>query len=301
MGKNPRDQRKAHLRIAGPRDPDATIRRRRAAASWVGVVACTACLGWLGGCSGAARPCAPCAASPAPPCVCNCAGGGTAPVAGAAGAAAAQGEDLGDLTEAASRKMMHDDGAGCLADIARIEQRDPKYARRLVVLRAQCEMLTGRCQGGKERVSTWYREQNNMSQQRADAFAEALGSMHCRGGDSTPRDELLHGLYDLNQGAYLEDRDAAYCRDRLSIVQRNAPLVKSRGPDDTQVNSLHRSLYNTAAACFARAGDCASAWTVYRDNFPAEGPGWAKTDPKTKETIIKSTFESSIARCKGKI
>jgi hypothetical protein len=169
------------------------------------------------------------------------------------------------------------------------------------MLRAQCEMLTGRCQGGKQRVAAWYRDQLNMSQQRAESVAESLGAMHCRGGDSTPRDELLHGLHDLYQGAYVESRDSAYCSDRLAIVQRNAPLVKPRGPDDTQVSSLPRTLYHTAAQCYAKAGDCASAWRVFRDGYPKEGAGWASMDPRTQDTIFRSTFDSMIASCKGKV
>jgi hypothetical protein len=269
------------------------------AMSVVRIAAWTACLAAIVGCGGGSSSRPPCYAPPAPPCVCSCAGAQT--TAGPGVSESGRSDDVGDLLESASRKEAHEDGVGCLADLDRMAQIDPRHAHRQAMLRGECEMLVGRCQQGKQRIVAWNRDQTNASQQRAEAFAEAIASTHCRGGDASARDQLLAALQDLTQAAYVDPKPAPFCRERLATVLRTAPLVQSRGPDDTQVNSLHRTLYHAAAGCFARAGDCAGAWMVYRDNYPKEGPGWAKNDPKTNETIIKNGFDSMITRCRGQI
>jgi hypothetical protein len=227
-------------------------------------------------------------------------GAPTIPLATAPLGSAAATNDLGELVASASRKMMHDDGAGCLADLNKVALLDPQLDKRLAVSRGQCEMLVGKCQEGKKRIADWYRDETNLTQERADVIAESMASMRCRGGDSSARDELLRAFYELTDGAYMNKRDSSFCRERLATVKRLVPKVKPNGPDDSQVASAPKALFYTAAMCFARAEDCKASWQAYRDNYPIEGLSAIK-DVKQKDDLIRDSFRSTVERCKGAI
>ena len=100
-------------------------------------------------------------------------------------------------------------------------------------------------------------------------------------------------------GAYVDRKDPAFCRERLETVRRLAPVVKPESPDDSQLVSGPKALFQTAAACFARAGDCASAWKAYRDEYPPDALASIK-DARQKDQIVRAAFDSTVERCKGK-
>lgn len=243
-----------------------------------------------------------------PPCECKCecadtpaiavdeggeSDGGTTPVSPTAAAAG----DVGDLVASASRKMMHDDGKGCLADLNAVRKLDPKMDRRLDVTRGQCEMLVGRCQAGKKRIAHWYEVETAMTPERAATTAEQLGSMRCREGDSSDRDALLRALFELSDGAYMNKRSPGWCKARVTTVRKLLPKVPPKDAMDTQISGGGQALFYTAAACYAHAGDCKGAYAIYRDLFPAKGLAAIK-DAKQREQMIRDSFNSSIVRCK---
>ncbi len=236
--------------------------------------------------------CPPCSA--AAPAAAAAQSGAPSPIAPAPVAAAG---DLGELVASASRKMFHDDGPGCLADLDLVARADPLLAGRLAAVRGQCEMLAGRCQDGKRRISAHYREEMSFTQERADAIAEQIGSMRCRGGDASPRDELLRAYFELSDAAYVNRRDPAYCRQRVDAARRLAPLVPP-GPDDAQLDGSRKALFHTAASCFAKAGDCAGAFAAYHDNYPVDALSAIKA-PAQRLSIVKDSFRSSFPACKG--
>lgn len=203
--------------------------------------------------------------------------------------------EIGELSASASRKMFHDDGAGCLADLERIAKLQPSLDRQLATIRGQCEMLVGKCQEGKKRIADYFVVETNMSPERAAMTAEQMGSMRCRGGNSTPRDELLRALYELSDGAYMNKREPAYCKERVATVRRLGPTVPA-GPEDTAIDGGRKALFHTAAACFVKAGDCPGAMAAYRDNYPYENLG-AVPNPQDRERIIREGFASSFAAC----
>lgn len=249
---------------------------------------------------------APAGQSECPACECKCdcgdplvaAEGGGEPVApdGTTGPLVMS-PDLGELVASASRKMMHGDGKGCLEDLDKAAALDPKLDARLAVSRGQCEMLVGECQQGKARVAKWYEVETAMTPERAAATAESLASMRCRAGDSTDRDRLLAALYDLSDGAYMNKRDNAFCKQRVEIIRDLLPKVPPKDADDSQIRGGGQALFYTAAACYARAGDCKAAYSIYRELFPASGLS-AISDPKQREKVVRDSFESSIERCK---
>lgn len=207
--------------------------------------------------------------------------------------------DIAELVATASRKMMHDDGKGCLADLDRLAAVDPKLDARLAVTRGQCEMLVGECQDGKARVARWYVDETAMTPERAGITAETIGSMRCRDGDSTDRDRLLRAYYELSDAAYMNKRPAKVCKDQLAIARKLIPRVQPTGPEDGQISGGAQALFHTAATCFARSDDCKAAWVTYRELFPAAGLG-ALPDPAERDKIVATSFDSTITRCAGK-
>jgi len=275
-------------------------------------------LGTMAGLACDLRPSSPAASRECPACECKCdcqapappttappttAPPTTAPVemtpvatgpGVATGPAAA---DIGELLGTAMRKMNHDDGAGCLADLDRIDAIDPKQGGRQAATRGQCEMLAGKCREGKQRVARWYQEETNMTPERAQITAEALASMRCRGGDSSDRDRLMRALFDLSDGAYMNKRTPQFCKNALAEARRLIPVVKTRGPDDTQISGGAQALFHTAASCFARAGDCDAAWSTYRELFPNASAASTPEAAAMMPQIIRDAYDSSILFC----
>lgn len=226
-------------------------------------------------------------------------GPAVAPVAGPGMAVApVMAADIGELVTTATRKLMHDDGAGCLADLDRVAAIDAKLDLRLAATRGQCEMLIGQCQTGKERIARWYEAEAGMQPERAMITAEQIGSMRCREGDSSARDRLLRAYFDLSDGAYMNRRSSEFCKTALATARELIPQVKPRGPDDGQITGGAQALFHTAASCFARAGDCKQAWATYSALFPqtATTPEAAALMPG----IIREAYDSSILFCGAK-
>jgi hypothetical protein len=205
--------------------------------------------------------------------------------------------DLSELVASANRKMMHCDGPVCLQDLDRVKALDPKYEVHLVMSRAQCEMLIGQCQKGKERVKQWYQREAAFTPELAEKTAESIASMRCRGGDATDRDRLLVALQDLTDGAYMNKRDSAFCSDRVAIIADLGPKVPPRDVEDTQISGGQQALFYTSAMCFARAGDCKQAFASFRRFFPPDALN-AIADPKLRESTVRDSFDTTIALCK---
>jgi hypothetical protein len=246
-------------------------------------------------------------AGPCPPCECVCDCG--EPAADSDSSPTDVGRkpgDVGDdtsrselsgLVVAANRKMMHGDGPGCLADLDRVKELDPTLEAQLTITRGQCEMASGECQKGKERIVEWYMREQAFTREFADRTVESLASMRCRGGDASERDRLLAALFDLSDGAYMNKRDSQFCRDRVAIVEDLSRKVKPRNAEDTQVTGGIQALFHTSAMCFARAEDCSTAYVYYRRLFPREALD-AIQDAKLRESTVRDSFDSTIVLCK---
>jgi hypothetical protein len=227
-----------------------------------------------------------------PPCECTCA------CEPAAVERDERNERIGELVASASRKMMHEDGAGCLADLDRVEAISEGLHERLAVTRGQCEMLTGRCAEGKARIQAWYERELALTPGRAAKTAEALASMRCRGGSSTRRDRLLVALQDLADGAYVNKRSAAFCLERIAVVDELGPKVKPRDAEDTSVTGGIRALFYTGAMCLARAEECERAYEIFRRGFANAGLDALSTEAD-REKVIRDSFSASIPLCKN--
>ncbi|MBA3550529.1 MAG: hypothetical protein H0T76_28980 [Nannocystis sp.] len=208
---------------------------------------------------------------------------------------AGESAEIGELVASATRKTNFNDGAGCLRDLDRVAQLDPKLDARLAVSRGQCEMLAGRCQEGKQRVARWYETETNMHPERAMVVAESLGSMRCRDGNSSERDQLLRAYFELSDGAYVNKKTPAECAAAIGVARKLIPRVKPQGPEDGQISGGAQALFHTAATCLGRAGDCKAAYATYSELYPAMP---TVNDPAMREKIMRDSFASSIVHCK---
>lgn len=199
------------------------------------------------------------------------------------------------LLTSANRKFAHKDGPGCLADLDRLVSLRPAFATSTATTRAFCEMLAGRCQQGKARLNTYWREEQNMHPERATTTTETMAAMYCKGGDASERDRLLAALLDLSMGMS-ETHTLAQCEASYATVRELKARVKPSGPDDHQLLNLRDNLYAVAPQCFARAGDCKRAKSVFLETFPPER--LADSKPEQHDTIRTSVFEAMLPRCK---
>jgi hypothetical protein len=156
-------------------------------------------------------------------------------------------------------------------------------------------MLVGECQEGKKTIIEWYMREQAFTREFAERTAEGIASMRCRGGNSSDRDRLLAALFDLQDGAYMNKRDVAWCRERVATIEKLSQKVQPRDAEDTQISGGIQALFHTSAMCFARAGDCTTAFAYYRRFFPAVDK---ITDPQLREKVVRESFDSSISLCK---
>lgn len=248
-----------------------------------------------------------CATQPAartttcPPCECHCNPGssGAAATPGGSAQAAADHDAALVLSKSAMKKMNFKDGPGCLADLDELKRVSPKLEDSFVYTRGLCEMLAGRCQQGKQRVTDYLQGETNMHPDRARASTEAMAAMYCQGGDASDRDRLLGALQELTTAAYSETRTVEQCKTTLATVQSLVPRVKPRDDEDTQVINAGKSLWTIAPNCFARAGDCAAAWSVFKQLYPMENLKEVK-DPKVRDEAVTTSFDAIVTKCKGK-
>lgn len=245
-------------------------------------------------------------ASVAPPptcpeceCKCSCPGGtaGTATPTKTSTTPsttpAASSEEAEELAYAISRKIAKRDGS-CLADLERLTEIAPRTARRMGFVRGQCLMLAGRCSAGAEVVRKEMKETTDMLDEQLDRTIESYVGMYCT-GPLDDRGELLRALMELQKGAYQGNIGIRACTNATKTVSRLRTRVKPKNDEDTQISSLDSYFGYTAAACFARAGDCGTAWKVFNDEFRVQIP-----DPKTRAEVIRSSFDSMVTKCKGR-
>ncbi len=209
----------------------------------------------------------------------------------------------GEHWKSAQTKMNSRDGKGCLAELDQHDKLEPKHKSTdpksdRALLRGQCLMLSGKCDAGKQlaRKSLEANQSAAMGPEHVDRVVDAFASLHCQGA-MQPRDALLKALQDLQQGAYMTKKDVASCKKAYDDAKRLLATVKPRDDDDTQVVNAPKSIYHMGANCAARAGDCAVAWTIFQDGYPAESLAQVK-DPKQRETILQTTFGSLVNKCK---
>ena len=207
--------------------------------------------------------------------------------------------------DAAIERYRAGDGPGCLAELDARDKVD-RNATNLstdpraptAAYRAWCVMLAGQCDAGKaqyRRVLQTTLPKDVATPEVVDRFVDQQAAQSCRGSSLSPRDALLRAYQTLERGAQMSlapdpKSYAAACASAYADIKRLAPTVKPRDEEDYSVNAatkLSFSAFN-AVKCFARAGDCASAFQAYHDRGVAL--------PAATE---RETFTQQNPRCGG--
>lgn len=197
-------------------------------------------------------------------------------------------------------KMTARDGKGCLAELDAHDRLDPRPAGLTTspgstnsAIRAQCIMLAGQCDAGKQLLRKSLMTSNNMGPETVDRFAETAASTYCE-GNLSPRDQLLKASQALGRGAF-EKTDAASCAANYATVRRLASVVKPTDDDDYAVKSagMNASLTGTVPKCFVKAGDCGAAFKAYAELY-------RESNPALTPDILRTNFDATYGSCKGK-
>ena len=161
----------------------------------------------------------------------------------------------------------------------------------MAMTRAMCMMLAGDCTRGKDlyRAAMLSNAGATLGPDTLDRSVDAIAGLYCQGGTLEPRDGLLRALMDLNQGAYVSTTSTATCQADVDTIRKLLPVVKPRGPDDTQITQGAAILRVAGPECLARSGDCAAAWKVFHAAWLAEKP--------FDEPTLRTMFDGTVRRC----
>jgi hypothetical protein len=162
-------------------------------------------------------------------------------------------------------------------------------------------MLAGQCYAGKVMYRRALEKSAgaNMGPEQLDKATDGYASMNCQGGSMSARDQLLKALFDLNQGAYMQKKTTAACDAAYQTAKKLVPTVKPTDDDDSQVKQAGAALRTTAPACFAKAGDCDSAWNAWKEAWKLD-PNLSPQSRNLNEAGLRAGFDAVVSKCKGK-
>jgi hypothetical protein len=206
-------------------------------------------------------------------------------------------EEIEELTYGLTRKIAKRD-ASCVADFDRLGKIAPSSARRMAFSHGQCLMVAGKCEAGAAMIKKELLDTTDMGPTLVDRSMDTYVSMYCV-GPLDDRGELLRALQQLQKGAYQENIGIRACTNASKTVARLKGRVRPKDDEDHQVKTVEDAFGSTAAACFARAGDCGAAWTIFNDEFAAKHFATI-TDPRLRADTARQTFDSMVPKCKGR-
>ena len=192
------------------------------------------------------------------------------------------------LYQSALQKMQARDGRGCLADLDARDKLDPgsnssnpksTYAN----MRATCLMMSGQCAAGKalDRKITESSSMTKMGPEMVDRIVDGHAASYCEGSLS-PRDKVLRAGNDL-AGINSGPVPLATCRSAYDTLTKVAPTLKASERDGAVESALRQKV--SAIECFAKGGDCPTAWKVFRTEMPGGS---------------QASFDSSYKGCAGR-
>lgn len=210
--------------------------------------------------------------------------------------------------EAAQQKQVAGDGKGCIKELDAHDKLDPDHKSSdpksgLGMIRAQCVMLSGKCDAGKVlyRKSLEATVTTPMGPEQLDKTIEAYASMFCQGDSMSERDQLLQATQRLMTAAFSTHESVAYCDENYAKIKKLRSKVKPKDSDDSQIINIEGSLFTTVPLCYERAGSCEKAWKVFPDVLPQRTvDGFAKMDADARDKATRATFDSLVKNCAGK-
>ncbi len=186
------------------------------------------------------------------------------------------------LFQSALTKMQSGDGKGCLADMDQHDVLDPRPGGLTTEpssgkphgMRAQCVMLTGQCNVGKEmhRKALQAVKSGEMGPERIDTVTDAVASQWCRGSGMGDKDKLVAAVNTLTMASGgVQRKSAAECQEAFDAWMRLRATAEPKPGFD--------SITASAVGCFAKAGDCGAAWKAFKAINDAMAPGEERRRP----------------------
>lgn len=206
--------------------------------------------------------------------------------------------------EAAMQKMGARDGKGCIQELNAHDKLNPKqkstdpqsYA---AMARGTCVMLSGKCDAGKVQYRKALEKHQSFVQQspeQLDAHVDSIAAMSCQ-GKMNATDSLRQALRNLMAGAYTATKTSEYCTENWNKAKKLIPKAKPRNDDDSEIIGAQNNLRAMVPFCYQRAGDCKKSWAAYKKLYASN---FEKVADDQRESIMRSSFESTVSKCKGK-
>jgi hypothetical protein len=193
-----------------------------------------------------------------------------------------------ELRAAAMRAFQAGDGKACLKGFDGADKLDPDPGRvstnprGVLTTRAMCVMLAGNCKTGKKLVRQAQQATNaSMRPEMIDQTVDGIAAQYCKGGKTSVEDKLRAAATTLRLSSS-KNVSKKECTEAIAFIEKNAPKVKSK--DNELYEDVTRAVFQ-GPTCYASAGDCKSAWALFKKQIADSKP----------------SFEASVRTCKGKI
>ena len=180
-------------------------------------------------------------------------------------------EKAQEYFDSAQQKLTARDGKGCLAELDRKDQADPRPLTASTnpksfysSFRARCLMVSGQCDAGKLLYRKWLEttESANYGTEFIDKSVTQIAAMSCQGANMSAKDQLLKANNELSMGANTMRKEPAVCKAALATILK----LKKSVPDDSDTSAITvQRLNGIASMCFVKAGDCNGAWATAKE------------------------------------
>jgi len=163
-------------------------------------------------------------------------------------AAIAQQDEANKLLAQLPDTLRTKDGKKCMALIAEAKKLAPHIVSGLSTTIATCEMMSGKCDQGVQRVAN---EKNLGSSSKL--VAEQMRAQYCpaSSSQSTPQERLKSVFFQAGSGPFT----AARCEQFVAQTEKAIKDHGSEKPDGTVMSGA----WSSTAMCFAWVGNCARA------------------------------------------
>ena len=199
----------------------------------------------------------------------------------------------------ATEKARKRNGAGCLADLNRVDELDPALGQSLLHMRGQCLMMAGRCDEGRRVTRKAFKQDSwvEMDEESLENTVENYAALYCT-GKVDDRMAVLRALTALQQAGYQAAKTPEFCREQENVVRKRGARVKPKDNMDHRIRNLDQQLFAVAPVCYARAGDCKAAYAAYKRLMPREAAqAYSRLPADKRETLMREGFESFVQRC----
>jgi hypothetical protein len=174
-------------------------------------------------------------------------------------------EQVTALMQSAVHKEQLRDGNGCLGDLDRATALDPKFESRgnMMMIRAQCEMLAGKCDQGKKRYRiAIVAAAPQLTPAQIDQAASYQASQLCGSNQGTPAEKAQRAgqdYYKANEGD-----DGPGCEAAAKVIAEQIPKMPTDDKDAKRAKSRAELELKSAVNCMARLStDCPTATKLY--------------------------------------